>query len=1084
MGAKTGRWDGSRAGGRGSKVALVLSGNSGPRCVGSRTFGIAIVAALVVLSALPVGAIGGYRATARTPTSLEHGELRTSGSTPVSRVDALLRQLPVLPTGAICKLVLGTATCESRAVASSSGAGQSNVWLNQSTTQANNLATNSATLGGLADDPADSYVVRFGGVEGSTTIDSTWSYVNGTWRNVTSGASPSDRFLPAMTYDYADGYVLLFGGLQIVGSNITSYGDTWAFQHGAWTQLVTPSSPTARGGASLVYDPTLGGVVLFGGTSSLNAFDNDTWLYRAGNWSKLDASGTAPSGRFGASLAWDSNAQEVVAFGGASICPLHCSSLFPGHNDTWAFQNGSWSNLTAAGGPPTSTAFNSQLVNVSTSGELVLFEDLNASVPGDCQTWSYTAGTWAQLNLTPQACGMADPEATWDSEDGAAIFYGSSSNILFEPTWAFAGGAWTQADNDSYPGPLVAASLAYDPADASAYLVGGQSALSSAVNPATYRFDGSEWHVLGSTVGPIPRTDAAFAYDPPLGGLVLYGGGNTTAFLNDTWLLKGAAWSELAAANASPPGRADPSMTYDPSLGGLLLFGGDNATFASLNDTWLLNGTTWTQLHPATSPAARSGAALAFDPVRGAAVLFGGIASTSDRSTVSSDTWEFRTGDWQEISVVGAPPPRADGSFVYDPAAGGDVLYGGVGATAILGDAWILTASGWSTIISSTTPTPRAYANLYFDTGRNTAWIYGGVTTASTFSGELVYGELYEFDTLAVTASANVTSGPAPLSVNFTAGWTGGSGAVSVQWSFGDGQTSALPNVTHVYDRGGNYTARLTGSDALGVAVSWTVVINASGVGVTPLNVTATASTTSGHLPLTVNFTAAARGGIGPYTFAWTFGDSTVGSSANVSHTYDSVAVFNATVTAQDSIGSTAASSFAINVSNVSIPPPPPPHGLPNASSWYVVLVVSPSQGAAPLTVSAVANVVAVYGTTTYGWSFGDGGTASGNSVQHTYTTAGTFAVIVTARDSIGDVATNETNVTVAEPAPHAIAGSGSVPTVDLLAIVAAAALVLVGVTAYLTRVARRRARGEESPSPDPATESASEPTVEREPPT
>jgi uncharacterized delta-60 repeat protein len=70
---------------------------------------------------------------------------------------------------------------------------------------------------------------------------------------------------------------------------------------------------------------------------------------------------------------------------------------------------------------------------------------------------------------------------------------------------------------------------------------------------------------------------------------------------------------------------------------------------------------------------------------------------------------------------------------------------------------------------------------------------------------------------------------------------------------------------------------------------------------VTPLQATSSAAPTSGPVPLTVNFTGSATGGVPPYSYAWTFGDGGTSAVQNPSHTYSGVGTFNAVLTVTDS---------------------------------------------------------------------------------------------------------------------------------------------------------------------------------------
>ncbi|SDZ24525.1 Glucose/arabinose dehydrogenase, beta-propeller fold [Micromonospora pattaloongensis] len=79
-----------------------------------------------------------------------------------------------------------------------------------------------------------------------------------------------------------------------------------------------------------------------------------------------------------------------------------------------------------------------------------------------------------------------------------------------------------------------------------------------------------------------------------------------------------------------------------------------------------------------------------------------------------------------------------------------------------------------------------------------------------------------------VTAAADVTAGKVPVNVTFTANGTDRDGdTLRYAWEFGDGATSTEQNPSHTYTRAGLYTAKVTATDASGLAASATVKINA-----------------------------------------------------------------------------------------------------------------------------------------------------------------------------------------------------------------------------------------------------------------
>ena len=78
-------------------------------------------------------------------------------------------------------------------------------------------------------------------------------------------------------------------------------------------------------------------------------------------------------------------------------------------------------------------------------------------------------------------------------------------------------------------------------------------------------------------------------------------------------------------------------------------------------------------------------------------------------------------------------------------------------------------------------------------------------------------------------ASANPTTGPTPLTVNFSsAGSSDPEGQpLTYSWNFGDGTTSTAANPTHTYTTPGPYQVRLTVSDGVNSTISAPLSISA-----------------------------------------------------------------------------------------------------------------------------------------------------------------------------------------------------------------------------------------------------------------
>jgi len=82
---------------------------------------------------------------------------------------------------------------------------------------------------------------------------------------------------------------------------------------------------------------------------------------------------------------------------------------------------------------------------------------------------------------------------------------------------------------------------------------------------------------------------------------------------------------------------------------------------------------------------------------------------------------------------------------------------------------------------------------------------------------------------LSASASGSPTSGPAPLTVLFVGGASGGTGPYTFQWSFGDGNTSTLQSPANTYTVPASFTATLTVTDAASATATATVSISTGG---------------------------------------------------------------------------------------------------------------------------------------------------------------------------------------------------------------------------------------------------------------
>jgi len=164
-------------------------------------------------------------------------------------------------------------------------------------------------------------------------------------------------------------------------------------------------------------------------------------------------------------------------------------------------------------------------------------------------------------------------------------------------------------------------------------------------------------------------------------------------------------------------------------------------------------------------------------------------------------------------------------------------------------------------------------------------------------------------------ASASPATGNAPLNVQFSSsGSSDPDGSiVAYAWDFGDGATSTAANPTHLFNVAGNYTVALMVMDNSGLTGSTTINVSVMQPNLGPTAI-ASASPGSGYAPLSVTLNGAnsydTDGTI--VSYQWNFGDGTTGSGATVSHVYQYVGNYTATLTVTDDRGATSSASTAI----------------------------------------------------------------------------------------------------------------------------------------------------------------------------
>ena len=157
----------------------------------------------------------------------------------------------------------------------------------------------------------------------------------------------------------------------------------------------------------------------------------------------------------------------------------------------------------------------------------------------------------------------------------------------------------------------------------------------------------------------------------------------------------------------------------------------------------------------------------------------------------------------------------------------------------------------------------------------------------------------------------------------------------------------------------------------------------------------------------TVTFAGSVLGGTSPYTDSWSFGDGTTPAvnTLTPSHLYANPGTYTATLMATDSAGHSGSSSTTVTVTDVA---PTVTFSDPTGTVGVPVSFTASATDISPAVQAA---------GFTYAWNYGDGTTGTGASTTHTYTSAGTYTVSVTATDMYGSTSHPATEtMTVSNP--------------------------------------------------------------------
>ena len=248
------------------------------------------------------------------------------------------------------------------------------------------------------------------------------------------------------------------------------------------------------------------------------------------------------------------------------------------------------------------------------------------------------------------------------------------------------------------------------------------------------------------------------------------------------------------------------------------------------------------------------------------------------------------------------------------------------------------------------------------------------------------------------------------------------------QWNFGDGTTGTGQSTIKTYNAAGTYSVTVTVSAPTGHSGSATTTAQIGSGGTATFQISAGGPYTGqpGQPVTMLAQPLVGSGQTGVLNYQWTFGDGTSGIGQTTSHAYTTAGTYTVTVRATNATGQQATATTTAQI------------GGSGQTGTGQVSAGGPYTGQPGVPISLIAQPLSAAlqtgGSVQYVWNFGDGTSGTGQTVTHTYTTAGSYSVTVTATTALGTTASATTSAAIGSTSSATTPATGATEQVQLFA--------------------------------------------------
>jgi hypothetical protein len=273
-------------------------------------------------------------------------------------------------------------------------------------------------------------------------------------------------------------------------------------------------------------DPARGRAFVFGGADETDAVKATLLTFDGSTWTTQPPSGTPPSARVLASVAYDRAHDELVVFGGGTGLGNGSAAA-----DTFIW-NGTWSKYTTI--PAPSPREFSAMAYDAAHARVVLYGGIDDnSMPLD-DTWAWNGTQWMQLSTTGSPGGLVAPVLVYDDARGTLLAQGGPE------IWQLDDTTWTRLDASAPISSRIAQGAAYDPVSHRLLIQGGLPGSDMPLGD-TWAWNNT-WTYVAASTEPSARAEQVMLSSLDGAGVMMFGGreglfGFDSPTLADTWKL-------------------------------------------------------------------------------------------------------------------------------------------------------------------------------------------------------------------------------------------------------------------------------------------------------------------------------------------------------------------------------------------------------------------------------------------------------------------------------------------------------------------------------------------------------------------